>query len=37
MEIADVETVLEELTGWSRWRVGGRCGWFWLRDGVREE
>jgi hypothetical protein len=37
MEIADVEAVLEELTGWSRWREGCGCGWFWLRDGVGEE
>jgi hypothetical protein len=37
MEIANIETVLEELTGCSGSREGGGSGWFWLRDGVREE
>jgi len=34
MEIADVETVLEELTRRGRPREGSGCGWFGLRDGV---
>ena len=37
VEIADVETVLEKLTRRGRSREGGGCGWFGLRDGVREE
>jgi hypothetical protein len=37
MEIANIETVLEKLTGWSGSRERGGSGWFWFRDGIREE